>query len=142
MTTAEIIEQFSNLKIEDSDDYENLERIDELTDRLRQNPDGHLACKEMINLLERHPEVDFGSPGEPIHTLEFFKGNYEDFLFDSLNRRPTQMTVWMYNRIINIQSGNERKKMIEHLKSYIDHPLADVEAVQSAKNFYKYQTGE
>jgi len=142
MTTNEIIEHFKNLRIQDSDDYDNLEKIDGLTESLRHNPDGHLACREMINLLERHPEIEFGSPGEPIHTLEFFKGHYEDFLLDSLNRKPTQMTVWMYNRMINIQRGNERKKMIEQLKSYINHPLADPEAVQSAKNFYKFQTGE
>lgn len=141
MITAEIIEKFRNLKIEDSDDYENLEMINELTDMLRQNPDGHLACEEMINLLERHPEVEFGTPGEPIHTLEFFKGNYESFLFASLNRRPTQMTIWMYNRMINVQTGDERLKMIDQLKGYIAHPLADVEAVQTAENFYKYQTG-
>lgn len=44
--------------------------------------------------------------------------------------------------MINVQRGNEIKKMIEQLKSYINHPLADTEAAQSAKSFYKFQTGE
>lgn len=142
MTTSEIIEKFKNLKIDSSEDYETLELIDELTNSLRQNSDGHLACQEMINLLERHPEVEFGSPGEPVHTLEKFEGHYEEFLMKSLDKHPTQMTIWMLNRMINGQTEEEQKKLIQKLKDCINHPLADKVAIEMAKDFYEYQTEE
>ncbi|MFC6098427.1 hypothetical protein ACFPVY_17395 [Flavobacterium qiangtangense] len=142
MTTNEIIEKLKNLKIENSEDYEKLEIIDELTNFLRQNSDGYLACEVMINLLERHPEVEFGSPGEPVHTLEKFEGHYEEFLMKSLDKHPTQMTVWMLNRMINGQEESEQKKLIQKLKDCITHPLADQATIEFAKDFYEYQTEE
>jgi len=142
MTTNEIIEKFKNLKIENSEDFKNLEIIDELTKSLRQNSDGYLACEVMINLLEKHPEVEFGSPGEPVHTLEKFEGHYEKFLMKSLDKHPTQMTVWMLNRMINGQEENEQKKLIQKLKDCITHPLADKSTIEFAKDFYEYQTEE
>ena len=125
MTTNEIIEKLKSLKIENSEDYETLELIEELTNSLRQNFDGILACEEMINLLERHPNIVFGTPGEPIHTLEYFKGYYEEYLMNSLEKRPTQMTVWMLNRIINGKSKEEKPLLIQKLNNCINHPLAD-----------------
>lgn len=138
--TNEIIEKFKSLKIESSEDYQSLELINELTDFLRQNPDGYLASEEMIDLLERHPAIEFGSPGEPVHTLETFLGHYEDLLMNSLDRLPTQMTVWMLNRMVNGQSENNKKELIQKLKDCISHPLADEIAVEVAKDFYEYQT--
>lgn len=140
MKTNEIIEKLKSLKIDSSEDYESLESIDELTTFLRQNSDGHLACQEMISLLERHPEIEFGLPGEPVHTLENFVGHYEESLMKSLDKHPTQMTIWMLNRMINVQTGEEREKLIQKLKDCMNHPLASQVAIEMAKDFFKYQT--
>ena len=140
MTTSIIIDKLNKLIIENSEDYDNLEVVDELTNYLRQNSDGHLACEAMINLLERHPEIEFGTPGEPVHTIETFRGYYEEFLIQSLEKHPTQMTVWMLNRIINGQEENYKRTLIQILNSCITHPLADQNTIDSAKDFYEYQT--
>lgn len=140
MTTNEIIEKLKSLKIDSSEDHESLELIDELTTFLRQNSDGHLACQEMISLLERHPEIEFGLPGEPVHTLENFAGFYEEFLMKSLDKHPTQMTIWMLNRMINVHTGKEQKNLIQKLKACMNHPLAGQVAIEMAKDFHKYQT--
>lgn len=142
MTTKDIIEELNQMTIIDSEDYEPLERIDELTDFLKQNEDGHLGCDTMINLLERHPQVEFGTPGQPIHLLESYSGHYEELLMASLDRQPTVMTIWMLNRIINAEDGSNRDKLIDKMKSYMTHPLADEQAKDTAKDFYTYQTTE
>lgn len=139
MTTKEIIEKINSLNI-DSEESENFELISELTDDLKKNSDGQLACESLIKLLERHPSIEFGSPGEPVHTLEHYLGYYEKFLFASVDRQPTQMTVWMLNRIINGESDNKKKKqLLSQLKKCSTHPLADEIARETATEFLDYQ---
>jgi hypothetical protein len=69
MTTLEIIQAIEKIEIVSSDDDESIEKIYVLTDKLRVNHDGYLACQSLISLLERHPDIEFGTPGEPVHTL-------------------------------------------------------------------------
>lgn len=139
MTTQQIIDELNETTISNSEDYEQLERINELVTLLKQNPDGQLACEALINLLERHPNIEFGTPGEPIHSIEKYEGYYEGLLLKSLERKTTFMTIWMLNRIINAKKGEQKAKLIEKMKSYQTHPLADVEAKKSALDSYKYQ---
>ena len=141
MTTSIIIDKLNKLTIEHSEDYDHLEVVDELTNYLRQNSDGYLACEALINLLERHPEVEFGTPGEPVHTLETLTGYYEEFLLKSLEKHPTQMTVWMLNRMMNGQEESYKKTLIQILNKCIMHPLADQQTIAIAKDCYDYQTG-
>ena len=141
MTTQEIITQLQSLTIDNSEDYEKLEQINTLVDQLRENRDGQLACDALINLLERHPSIEFGTPGEPIHTIECYPGQYEELLNKSLDRRPTYMTIWMLNRIINASPDN-KADLIAKMKEYTFHPLADNEAKTAAKEFYDFQTKE
>ncbi|MBN8789439.1 MAG: hypothetical protein J0I84_20350 [Terrimonas sp.] len=142
MKTKDIIDELNQMTITDSEDYDSLKRIHELTDLLRQNEDGNLACEAMINLLERHPQVEFGTPGQPIHTIESYSGHYEDLLMKSLDRQPTFMTIWMLNRILNVETGSNRHRLIGKMKSYMTHPLANEQARETAKGFYFYQTSE
>jgi len=147
MTTQEIIIEINRMNVENSDDFDSLERIDELTDLLKINSDGYLACEHLISLLERHPNVEFGTPGEPVHTLEKFQGHYEVFLYQSLERRPTQMTVWMHNRIINAETNAEtnaeqKNELLNRLKNCLNHPSANEMTKESTLTFLKYQTEE
>ncbi len=139
MSTLEIIQELSDLKITASDEDTQLERIQTLTELLRQNPDGFMACRTLIDLLERHPEIEFGTPGEPVHTLEHFAGRYEVLLLESLKRRPTSMTIWMLNRMINAAVEPEKTQLWDALKSCITHPLADAQAKEDAAEFYAFQ---
>ena len=130
------------MTVESSEDYDKLDRIDELTKLLKKNKDGHLACEAMINLLERHPQVEFGTPGQPIHTIESYGAHYEDLLLASLDRQPTFMTIWMLNRIINATKGFRKEKLVYQIKSCMTHPSADKQAKDYASNFYEFQTKE
>jgi hypothetical protein len=139
MKTQEIIVELRSMNIEGDKDYDKLDRIDEPADILIENPDGHLACEELMRLLERNSEINFGSPGMIAHIGEKFPGYYECQLIDSLDRQSTAMTRWMLNRIINAASGEEKLKLIDKLLVYAVHPRANEEARVQATDFYKFQ---
>ena len=139
MTTNQIIEELNQFTINDSNDDLQLERVHEMTDMLRSNTDGIHALESLIILLERHPNVEFGTPGEPVHFIENFPGHYEELLLISLQRQPSLMTLWMLNRLINSKEGGEKIRLMQLLNNLIDHPNATAEVIQEAKYFYKYQ---
>ena len=140
MNTQEIIAELNSMIINDVEDYDAVEKINMLMDELEKNNDSHLACGAMISLLERNPEFEFGTPGEPVHTLEDHPGHYEEFLYQSLNRKPTDMTVWMLNRIINAEENEGAKKeQLKLMRKCASNPQADKLAKSSARNYIKYQ---
>ena len=48
------------------------------------------AVKPLLQLMERHPLVDFGVPGAIVHFVErFYKKGYEELLVESIKRKPT-----------------------------------------------------
>lgn len=65
------------------------------------------AFPELFRLMERLSGSDLGSPGPLVHTMEKHIGCYEDSLAASIHRKPTTLTVWMVNRILN---GQQPKK--------------------------------
>ena len=92
------------------------------------------AVKPLLQLMERHPLVDFGVPGAIVHFVErFYKKGYEELLVESIKRKPTMHTVWMLNRIIN---GSENKKdYIELMKAIIEHNDIEDEIRNQARAF-------
>jgi hypothetical protein len=56
----------------------------------------------ILQFMEAHPALDYGMPGPLVHFLEelYLKG-YEERLIESVSRKPTGLTVWMLNRVIN-----------------------------------------
>ena len=142
MTTPEIIAELNRLTISNSEDFGQLDRLDELTALLRQNHDGQLACDALLHVVERHPQVDFGTPGQLVHTIESYRGYYEEKLVASLDNRPTFTTVWLLNRLLNAASGSERGKLLDQMSRLRTHPLADEQATAAAESFYRFQTRE
>lgn len=95
----------------------------------------------IFNLMERHPHTDFGSPDPLVHALEAAgAGSYEGELLRSLMRKPTPLTFWMYNRIIN-QENDTRiiEGHIQRLRLFSKHPLVDSETKTVAERFIKFQ---
>lgn len=142
MTTNEIIDELNRLAIASSEDYAQLDRLDELLAQLQQNHDGQLACAAMLNVLERHPQVDFGTPGQLVHAIESYRGHYEHRLLTSLDRLPTSTTIWMLNRIINAATAAEKSPLVAHLRRLQTHPHADAQARAEAEAFFRFQTKE
>jgi hypothetical protein len=140
MTTTEIISELNYLTVDSSQDYAQLDRLDELTAGLGQNADGLLACEALLQVLERHPQVEFGAPGSVVHALENYPGQYTELLLASLARRPTPTTIWMLNRLLNAATKAEKQRLLPHLKRLRQHPLADEPARGAAEEFYRFQT--
>ena len=142
MTTNEIIDELNRLKINGSEDYAQLDRLDELMAVLAQNPDGYLACAAMLNVLEQHPQVEFGVPGQLVHTIESYRGYYENLLLASLDRQPTATTIWLLNRIINAAVDPGKSQLVARLHRLRTHPHADAQAQAEAEEFYRFQKRE
>jgi len=140
MTTAAIINELNYLVISSSEDYAQLDRLAELTNSLAQNPDGYQASGALLELAERHPQVEFGVPGQLVHALETYRGHYETLLLASLDRRPTATTIWLLHRLLNAAEGQEKQVLIAKLKSVLTHPLADEQAQAAAADFDRFQT--
>ena len=129
----------------DEDDLENDNEsyLYELTEKLKENNNGKTAIENIFLLLEKYPNFDFGSPGPLVHTLESFKGDYENLLIESLNRKPTPMTVWMLNRIINgTSSAVERVKYLNIMKDLLKNPMIDSSTNEDIIDFLKYQSAQ
>ena len=107
MTTPEIIKLLNDFISFDKSDpnSDNESYFYKPMDDLRVNSDFELAIEPIFRTMEKFPETDFGSPGPFVHALEFFAGHYETYLFESLKRRPTPLTIWMLNRIINAEQN-------------------------------------
>ena len=95
------------------------------------------AVESILRFIEEHPAVDFGSPGPLVHFTERFYGyGYEDRLLESIDRRPTALTVWMLNRVVNgTKERLQRLKFVAAMKDVVSHPLANDEIRQQANGF-------
>ncbi|MCW3463954.1 hypothetical protein [Chitinophaga nivalis] len=143
MTTDQIIEIFEKFVPFDEMDAENdnILFLYELTDLLVANGDGEKAIAPIFQMMEKYPEVDFGSPGPLVHTIEKFRGSYEIYLYESLQRKPTSLTVWMLNRIINSENEPGRKSdLIEMLRSLLESPVINDETRESIQGFINFQS--
>ena len=108
------------------------------TDALDQNPKKRDAVPAIFRFFEAHSDKDLGSPGPLVHFLEE-ENDYLSELEQSILRKPTDLTVWMINRIINGAERKVREKWLAVLAQVINHPEADLETIESAKEFIAYQ---
>jgi hypothetical protein len=123
------------------DDSINVQRLREIFDGFRENQGRECVIPHMFSVLERFPEADLGSPGPLVHELEAIPG-YERELKNSLARKPTDLTVWMANRILNAAATQEmRSAWLNELRLALRHPLATASARESAQEFLEYQAG-
>lgn len=127
---------------EDDPIHDNVTFLDEMMDAWKQAADKVQAIPAIFALIEKYPNADFGSPSPLVHALESAgAGLYEGELHKSLLRRPTPLTLWMYNRIINAEKDVDMVSAhLVRLKLFGRHPLADAEARASAQNFIDHQS--
>lgn len=121
------------------DGTDNVHRLYQIFKEFRTLPGRERALSEMFAFLERFPEADLGSPGPIVHELEAIVG-YRPVLSESLRRKPTSLTVWMANRILNGEPRAEEYELwFGELRTASNHPLASEEAKQAAREFLKHQ---
>jgi hypothetical protein len=140
---ATISSDLDSLSLRDFDyrnaDANGLERLAALCDELRLVGDAANCASLLFRTLERLEESDLGSPGPIVHTLETWQGLYEPFLIESVRRKPTPLSVWMLNRILNARPDNWQL-WLELLQNAVDHPAASEETKLAAQGFIDYQT--
>ena len=118
-----------------SDDFEY-----EMRDRMeliKAEGAGFETVVPLLQIMERHPLADFGSPGAMVHFIETFYPDYEPYLIESLKRRPTLHTVWMLNRCINGKFAKE--EYLTLMKDIADREDIEIEIRNSAQEFVDYQ---
>jgi hypothetical protein len=141
---AEIAADFDVLTATDFD-YANagargLERLEELCDEMRAVNDPAACAPIMFRTMERLDGVELGTPGPLVHTLEIWRGGYEKLLAESVRRKPTPLSVWMLNRILNARPP-DAASWIALLRSAADNPAASAETRAAAEQFIEHQTG-
>ena len=132
-----IISQLERFVPEEQED--NSFALSELLDNLSEVADRHLAIEPMFRLMERFPEADLGSPGPLVHEIEAMQ-EYAPQLLSSLARRPTLLTVWMVNRVLNATNSEaDRLLWLGQLRLAASNPQASPAAQASAREFLKFQ---
>jgi hypothetical protein len=111
-----------------------------VADEIRKLEHPRAFVPELFQWLETNSQFDLGSPGPFVHFIEE-KLDYFDLLVASINRKPTDITVWMVNRIANSKTdANDLASWVDLLNLAARHPLADEDTVDSALDFAKHQT--
>src|SRR5882724_375014 len=123
MTAQEITDQLQ--RIASSDNF--AERTAELTDTWTSAGEGVETIEPILRFIEQNPTTDFGMPGPLVHFVERFYGKgYEEKLVESVQRKPTSLTVWMLNRVINgTKSPDEKRQLIATMEQARLNPFAD-----------------
>lgn len=140
---AEIAADFDALTANDFN-YANAgakgwERLYELCQEMRAVNDPAVCAPVIFRTMERLDCAELGTPGPLVHTLETWRGRYEKMLADSVRRKPTPLSVWMINRILNARLP-ESKSWMTLLRSVADNPAASAKTKSQAEMFIKYQT--
>ena len=123
-------------------DYDsNQFRLYPLTESFKTLPDRERVIPSMFALMERYPNAYLGTPGPLVHSIESLAvPKYEDQLIESVRRQPAELNVWMLNRILNSNlTLAQRAKLLELLRSVVQHPGAPQRVVESANGFLAHQ---
>ena len=144
-TFEEIVASLNALQAGDFDykgpHYDSKDKLNELTAELIASPHPERGVPVLFDILERMPEADLGSPGPIVHTLERTRGHYEGELVASIKRRPTDLAIWMVNRILNATSDAESRVFyLGVLQTAAEHPSASQVVKQEAKRFIEHQS--
>ncbi|MES9682753.1 hypothetical protein ABWK22_07475 [Gottfriedia acidiceleris] len=108
----------------------------EVVEEIEELENAFEAIQPILMVMEKNPNINFGSPGPLVHFMEkFYKKGYEEKLVDSLKRQPTQHTLWMLNRVINGTQGERKAYFINVLDSVITFPNLEKETVSLALHF-------
>jgi hypothetical protein len=140
---TEIAAQLDALDAADFDDMnadaDGVERLYPITDELAERTDPQAWAPLLFRLLERLDTADLGSPGPVVHLLERSAGPvYHPLLAESVRRKPTPLTVWMVNRVLNARPA-DAGSWLDLLAGVERTPGVSPEAAAEARQFLAYQ---
>jgi hypothetical protein len=121
------------------DGADNVHRLNEVLAGFSALPGCERVAPALLEVLERHPQADFGTPGPLVNALEGQPG-YADLLAASLERQPTELTAWMANRLLNSKlPRDDRNAWLKRLTVVTSHPKAAANVRDSAIRFLDFQ---
>jgi hypothetical protein len=121
------------------DGADNVHRLNELLADFPALPGCERVVPALLELMERYPQADFGTPGPLVHALEGQPG-YPEQLAASLERQPTELGAWMANRLLNSRlPRDERGAWLRRLTAVTSHPKAAAGVRDSAIRFIDFQ---
>lgn len=125
MNAEEVTQSLAAIAL--SDDF--VLESESLTEEWTTNGAGTETIEPILLFMESHPSLDFGRPGPLVHFVERFYGRgYEQRLIQSIQRRPTALTAWMLNRVINgTKDADKRTSLIDLMEKAGGNPLVDQE---------------
>lgn len=109
---------------------------------MKSNNVGTESIQPILELMEKYPLVEFGTPGPLTHFIEsFYNENnfYEKSLFQSITKNPSVHTIWLLNRVINKSAQEKKEEYIQVLKSIYNNETLHNDIHIVAKNFLEYQ---
>ncbi|HEY8099401.1 MAG TPA: hypothetical protein VIF82_01510 [Burkholderiaceae bacterium] len=119
----------------------NIQRLYEILKGVDSLPNREEALPAMFGLIERCCDEDLGAPGPLVHEIEAIRG-YEESLIESLTRKPTLLTTWMANRILNAALDVKgREKWLSVLSNVTAHSLAPEDVRSLAYDFIERHLG-
>lgn len=113
------------------------DRLQAICAELFERDDPECWAPLLYSLMERLDDADLGSPGPIVHTLEAWAG-YPSGLAESLRRKPTPLTVWMTNRLLNTEPS-DTPDWLALLRLATHHSAASTEARADAQSFLAHQ---
>lgn len=122
-----------------NEDSNGMGQLYRLMDELRNLDQSSEVAETILEFIERLGECDLGSPGPLVHTLEKLP-DYEEHLYRSIERKPTPLTLWMVNRVLNVTEDEDKKeKLLLLLRKSLTHPFASAETKSEARYFIDFQ---
>src|SRR5438270_12202641 len=123
MTSEKISEQLEG--IASAEDFANAAA--ELTEAWSAAGVGAECIGPILRFTEEHPALDYGTPGPLVHFMEeFHRNGYEGKLAESVARKPTMMTAWMLNRVLNgTGKPSQRQALVRAMRQAARNPNAE-----------------
>jgi hypothetical protein len=111
----------------------------DIVDEMEKDEVGFEITQDIFELMEKHPLVEFGTPGPLTHFIEkFYNDNqeqYQTILKKSVGEKPTIHTVWLLNRVINGTKGQIKTELTQIMESISKDESLNKEIREVAENF-------
>ena len=140
LTTDEMIAALDAFEA-DSECEENESRLYPILEGFESVPGAARVVPAMFSLMERFPGACLGTPGPLVHSIESLGINqYEPLLIKSVQRQPTELNVWMVNRILNSALPLEhRQVLLDLMRSVGGYPKCPPQVAKLAQEFLDHQ---
>jgi len=97
------------------------------------------AIEPILELVERSPDIDYGGPGPLAHFMEtYYKKGYEELLLRSIERKPTEYTLYLLHRLINDEENPNRQSYLDLLKRISISEEYPENIIENAKDSLSY----